>query len=126
MELSPDQLKEEIYAGMFAICLCAFPVFYIYYKKGCNKLLFVCSNIGAVFILQTIFTVSILPIVIYNIFILPSQFPEGAPNYLHPILALTDWMANNWFMLLIIISFILYIVLPVFIYKRYNVFGKNV
>lgn len=118
-------LSGELVAVAVGALFFVIPIAYIFYKNGENKFIFICSSLGVVALVQSAFSIISFALVWLNLSVLPSHYPEGAPDHMLPFLTVLELIGEYWYIALCALSFILYIICPVYLYKRYQIFGHG-
>jgi hypothetical protein len=106
-------------AALLGLSITFFPVFYIFYKKGDNKLLFVSACIGLSTIVELLVFVGMAPFAFFLIKIAPQYGEMDILNNIIWLLKAADFISEWW---LLVLHLFLSVVLPMAIYKRYLVF----
>lgn len=109
---------EYLFAVLIS-CTTLFPIFFILYKGGKNKLFFIASFIGVYTLIELLLVVTAFPVVIILLKVIPQFAEQNQVEYVVPLLYLTDFVEKWWF---ITLHVILCLWLPLAIYRRYGMF----
>ena len=109
----------EYILGALLACTTLFPVFYIFYKRGGNKLFYLSSCMGVYTLIQLLLAALVLPIGILLVKVVPQLAEQDQTTYILPLLYVSDFIQEWWF---IVLHPALAIWLPLAIYKRYSLF----
>lgn len=109
---------EYLLAAIF-LTTSLFPVGFILYKRGNNKLFFIAAVIGTYTLVELLLMVTVLPIGILLVKVVPQLAEQGQVTYILPLLHLSGFVQEWWFIML---HPVLSLWLPVSIYNRYYLF----
>lgn len=111
----------DIFIGVVFIATLIFPLPYIFYKKGQNKLIFISAVIGSTTIIELLVIVACLPIIILSIFVMPALEHNGFTENISFLLVLSGYIENYYWFL----TPIIHIAIALAIHKRYAFFHAN-
>ncbi|WP_049628933.1 hypothetical protein [Cellvibrio sp. pealriver] len=114
---------EELLLYLFIFLLLLFPFMYIFLKKGKNKFLFCSSCIGAMAIVFCAIYAFALPFAIVFIKVIPQLAEYGHIENILPILRFAEFIQTYHF---IVLFPLLYVALPILIFRRYNLFKNKI
>jgi len=97
----------------------AFPVVYIIYKKGENKLFYIASCFGATNLTLLLLTAATAPVAILLIKVFPQLAKYGYIENIVFLLRGVDFFSQYYFMLLYPV---LSVLVPILVYRRYPLF----
>ncbi len=100
--------------------LVLWPYFFIWFKKGGNKFLFVSAFFGILLVTGMLLTAIAFPFGIFFIKIAPQLEASAVGKYIEPLISLSNVVQSWWF---IAIFPVLYFVLPFLLYRKYEVFN---
>lgn len=98
------------------------PYIYIHWKRGENRFLFVSTVVGAVTVIGVLLTIFAAPFSLFLIKLGPQLAENGVIEYIRPLLS-AAYKVSEWHV--ITIYPLLYLALPVLVYRRYGVFRFN-
>ena len=105
-----------------ALVVLMFPYFYISFKGGKNKYLFLFACIGSLLTVFALLYAFALPFTLVLVKVIPQLAAYGLVTNILPFLRIINFVQQYH---MIILLPILVILLPVLIYRRYSIFRKE-
>jgi hypothetical protein len=112
------EIIESIYIAIIALTT-FFPVGYICYKKGNNKLFFLSSCLGVSCTVMLLLSIIVIPVAILMIKVIPQLAAYDQLHYILPLLYMADFIQEYY---LLILYPVFMVVLPMLIFRRYPMF----
>lgn len=112
------EMIDVLMIGAFGL-IAAFPIVYIVYKKGKNKLFYIASCFGIANLTLLFCTVATAPIAILLIKVIPQLAENGYIDNILFLLRGTDVISEYYF---IFLYPVLSVIVPILVYRRYSVF----
>lgn len=100
----------------------AWPYIYIAIRRGKNRFLFLSACVGAISVTEALIMIASSPFVLFNIKIFPVLYKADLAHFLDPALSLGG-VVLDWYSIGLV--GVLYPILPVLIYQRYEMFRIN-
>lgn len=110
--------NEYLYSGAF-LAASSFPIFYIFYKKGRNKIFYLGSCIGVINLLIITVSIAAAPIALFLIKVAPQLAEFGYVDNILVLLHLSEITQQYYYLVLYPV---LSLTIPLLLYKRYSIF----
>ena len=113
------EILEYIFITIIALTT-FFPVGYIFYKNGNNKLFFLSSCVGVASVIMLLLSIIVIPVAILMVKVIPQLAEYDQVQHILPLLYLADFTQQYYYLLLYPVFMV---VLPILIFRRYSMFN---